>query len=200
MDTTSTLTGTEAEGMTAAYAALSPVEALERGFVLAPGETGILSLAAGWENPAVFEGEQNRQGFLVGLLGLMIPFDEGSELTEMPPLHHLPNTPSWFLGMVNLHGRLLPVFDLLRFLNLERESDTKQMLLVVGHDADAAGFVIDGLPQRLRWTSAMQSDADLAPRRLEAHVRASCLIDGKIWFDINTITLLNAIEESLGQA
>ena len=184
--------------MTAAYAALSPVEALERGFVLAPGETGILSLAAGWENPAVFEGEQNRQGFLVGLLGLMIPFEEGSELTEMPPLHHLPNTPSWFLGMVNLHGRLLPVFDLLRFLNLERESNnSRQMLLVVGHDADAAGFVIDGLPQRLRWTSALQSDADLAPRRLEAHVRASCLIDGKIWFDLETDSLLDALENAI---
>ena len=91
----------------------------------------------------------------------------------------------------------LPVFDLLRFLNLERESDAKQMLLVVGHDADAAGFVIDGLPQRLRWTSALQSDADLAPRRLEAHVRASCLIDGKIWFDLETDSLLDALENAI---
>lgn len=183
--------------MTAAYAALSPVEALERGFVLAPGETGILSLAAGWENPAVFEGEQNRQGFLVGLLGLMIPFDEGSELTEMPPLHHLPNTPSWFLGMVNLHGRLIPVFNLLRFLNLEEETDSKRMLLVLGHDADAAGFIIDGLPQRLRWSDTEQSEADLAPKKLEPHVRATCQIDGKLWFDLDSASLLDALEESL---
>lgn len=195
MDATSTLTTTETAA--AVYAALLPVEALERSFVLAPGETGILSLAAGWQTPTVFEGEQSRQGFLVGLLGLMIPFEAGSELTEMPPLHHLPNTPPWLLGMVNLHGRLIPVFDLLRFLGLEREGGGKPMLLVLGHDADAAGFVIDGLPQRLRWTSAVQSDADLAPRRLEPHVRACCLIDGKIWFDIDTTTLLNAIEESL---
>ena len=129
----------------------------------------------------------------------MIHFKEGSELTEMPPLHHLPNTPRWLLGVVNLHGRLIPVFDLLRYLNLERTLETKQMLLVLGHDADAAGFLIDGLPQRLRWTDNEQSEVDLAPRLFEPHVRASCLIDGKVWFDLKLSSLLDALEADLNR-
>ena len=181
------------------YSALPPVEALERGFELASGETGAMALVADWRQTVVFGEEQSRQGFRIGEVGLMIHFKEGSELTEMPPLHHLPNTPRWLLGVVNLHGRLIPVFDLLRYLNLERTLETKQMLLVLGHDADAAGFLIDGLPQRLRWTDNEQSEVDLAPRLLEPHVRASCLIDGKVWFDLKLSSLLDALEADLNR-
>lgn len=179
------------------YPDLKPVEALEQGFVLAPGETGVMGMSADWRDPVMFEGVQNRQGFSIGEVGLMIHFEEGSELTEIPPLYHIPNSPHWLLGVVNLHGRLIPVFDLLRFLNLELESDRKRMLLVLGHDADAAGFIIDGLPQRLRWSNEEQSEADLAPKKLEPHVRATCLVDGKVWFDLDSASLLDALEETL---
>ena len=184
-------------GQVSMYPDLKPVEALEQGFILAPGEAGIMAMSADWRNPLKFEGEQNLQGFRMGEIGVMIHFDEGSELTEIPALHHLPNAPRWLLGVVNLHGRLIPVFNLLRFLNLEEETDSKRMLLVLGHDADAAGFIIDGLPQRLRWSDTEQSEADLAPKKLEPHVRATCQIDGKLWFDLDSASLLDALEESL---
>ena len=179
------------------YPALTPVEALEQGFTLAPGELGVMALAADWRQTVVYGEEQNRHGINVGEIGLMVRFEEGSELTELPPLFHLPNSPRWLKGVVNLHGRLIPVFDLLRFLNLERALETKQMLLVLGHDADAAGFIIDGLPQRLRWSDEEQTEVDLAPKLLEPHVRASCLIDDKVWFDLNLSSLLDALEASL---
>ncbi|MDO5674999.1 MAG: chemotaxis protein CheW [bacterium] len=182
------------------YPGLKPVEALERGFVLAPGETGIMAMGADWRKPAEFEGIQHRQGFRLGEIGIMIHFDEASELTEIPTLHHLPNTPRWLLGIANLHGRLIPVFDLLSYLGLERAQETKQMLLVLGHDADAAALVIDGLPQRLRWHNEEQSDADLAPKLLEPHVRATCLLDDKFWCDLDSASLLCALEQAMSKS
>ena len=181
-----------------AYPAMAPVAALEREFILAPGETGTMAIRVNNREAAIYEGEQDRQGICVGELGLMINFNDSSELTDIPPIYHLPNTPRWLLGVVNLHGRLIPVFDLLRFLHLDRSADkTTQWLLILGHDADAAGILIDNLPYRLKWTNEKQSDADLAPTLLEAHVRACCMIDDRIWFDLDSTSLLNALEREL---
>lgn len=180
------------------YPALMPVAALEQEFVLARGETGVMALRVNNRKSATYEGEQNRQGIRVGELGLMINFDDSSELTDIPQIYHLPNTPHWLLGVVNLHGRLIPVFDLLRFLHLDSSPDqSTQRLLILGHDADAAGILIDNLPYRLKWTNEKQSDADLAPQLLEPHVRACCMIEEQIWFDLDSDSLLNALERTL---
>ena len=50
----------------------------------------------------------------------MIRFEDGSELTELPDLYRLPNAPGWVRGMANLHGVLIPVFDLAGYLGLDR--------------------------------------------------------------------------------
>ena len=184
----------------AGYPALPPVEALEREFVLAPGETGVMALRVDRREAGEYEGEQNRQGIRIGELGLMIHFDDSSELTDIPQMFHLPNAPHWVLGVVNLHGRLIPVFDLLRFLHVDRSPDSGKRalrLLILGHDANAAAVVIDGLPYRLRWTAEQRVEADLAPKLLEPHVRACCMIDGQLWFDLDCKTMLDALEADL---
>ena len=186
---------------TAGYPAMSPVAALEQGFVLAPGEIGVTAMRVRERERAVYEGEQNRQGVRVGELGLMIHFEDSSELTDIPQIYSLPNTPRWLLGVVNLHGRLIPVFDLLRFLHLDRSPEKVTLrLLILGHDANAAGVLIDNLPYRLRWTSDKQVDADLAPKLLEPHVKACCMIDDQIWFDLDCKSMLDAMEADLHHA
>ena len=75
------------------YPALMPVAALEQEFVLARGETGVMALRVNNRESATYEGEQDRQGIRVGELGLMINFDDSSELTDIPQIYHLPNTP-----------------------------------------------------------------------------------------------------------
>ena len=34
------------------------------------------------------------------------------EIVDHPPLHYLPQAPRHFLGAINVHGQVLPVFDL----------------------------------------------------------------------------------------
>ena len=142
--------------------------------------------------------EQTRQGLRVGDINLMVGYEAGSELTEVPDLFRLPNTPAWFCGVVNLHGRIIPVFDLVDYLGIDHGSTEKQMLLVLGQGAEASGILIDGLPRRLRWMDDEDSiPVDVAPEKLQAHARQACLIDGALWFDLDVPSLLKGLEDGL---
>jgi twitching motility protein PilI len=184
---------------------LTPTEALLRGFELA----AVPAAAPPLENEpggmrgsarASIDGLQARQGFRVGTLNLMIRYADGSELTELPLVHRLPNSPHWLLGMANLHGALVPVFDLARYFGVERPAAAKPMLLVLAHAADAAGVVIDRLPERLRWGSEQLTDSGLVPEALAEVAPRAVLIGDQLWFDLDCTALLAALEQSLGAA
>jgi twitching motility protein PilI len=170
---------------------LAPTLALTRGFTHASSNAA--SVVRSSERA-----QEARQGFRIGELALMVRYEDGSELTEMPPLYRLPNTPEWFTGVANLHGLLVPVFDLGAFAGVPHSRDARRMLLVLSHGADAAGIVIDGLPRRLRWSEEQQADAATAPARLASHVRGAALVDDLLWFDIDRASLLDAFETALG--
>jgi twitching motility protein PilI len=186
---------------------LAPTEALLRGFEFAPAPEPASDAAAhagdaAADRPvrpgAAVEGVQARQGFCIGSLNLMIRYEDGSELTELPQVHRLPNAPGWFAGMANLHGMLIPVFDLARRFGIERAARAKPMLLVLAHGADAAGVIVDGLPQRLRFGADEHADTATVPEVLEAYVQRAALIDHRLWFDLDARALLGALEKSLG--
>jgi len=71
------------------------------------------------------------------------------------------------------------------------------MLLVLGHGAEAAGVMIDGLPLRLNWFARQQTDSDTAPSLLLSHVKAACFIDGQLWFDMDCGSLLESLENAM---
>jgi twitching motility protein PilI len=184
---------------------MTPTAALLRGFDFAlddeidaaPAAPAALAALATAPRAAV-AGLQARQGFCIGSLNLMIPYAEGSELTDLPTVHRLPNAPHWFSGMANLHGMLVPVFDLARQFAIDRPPPPKPMLLVLAHGADAAGVVIDSLPQRLKFTNEHLADDATVPEAIASVVTRAALIDGRLWFDLDCRALLALLEQSLG--
>lgn len=194
---------TPAAGAASGYG-LAPTQALLRGFTFfesgaTPDQNngaGAMRLASHTTSIAM----QTRLGFRVGPFNLMIGYADSSELTEMPDIYRIPNAPAWFLGMANLHGILTPVFDLSRYLEVERDNTSKQMLLVLSHGAEAAGVVIDGTPERLRWSAADLVDIAAAPSRLAPHLRAACTVGEGLYFDLECDALLNALEHALEPA
>ena len=72
--------------------------------------------------------------------------------------------PANLLGLVNLHGRIVPLFDLAALFETEHLPREKRMLLVIGHGNDAAGIVIDGLPRRM----VFLPEAQIVPPALPA--------------------------------
>jgi len=72
-----------------------------------------------------------------------------SELKEIESICAIPNTAAWLVGLINLRGNLVPVFDLYTLMALARENKKKQMLLVLGEGEEAGAIVIDQLPTHI---------------------------------------------------
>jgi twitching motility protein PilI len=147
---------------------------------------------------SVFSRADARHGFRIGDLLLTIRYEDSSELSEIAHIHRLPNSPPWFLGVTNLHGKLTPVFDLAEFMGISHgKQNKKQMLLVLAHGPDATGIIIDGLLERLRLPEDETTNTDAAPERLGSHLRSASMIDGQVWYDLDVRSLLGELEQSL---
>lgn len=144
------------------------------------------------------EAKNQRQGFFVGDVGLMIGFADGEELTEIPSYYRVPNSPNWLLGLTNLHGLVIPIFSLQQYLNLdEPTSKGKQMLLVLQHEEKAVGIVINGLPRRLTYQASQRMEKNTSPSQLSGHVHDVYLLGEQLWFDLDTDSLCAALEQGL---
>lgn len=138
-----------------------------------------------------------RQGFRIGKVNLAVGYEDGSDLTEVPEICSLPRSLEWFTGITNLHGKLVPVFDLASYAGVERKAGAKPMLLVLGHACDAAGMLIDGMPERLRLNAAGRGEATGVPPALEGCIDGAFLVDGQQWWSLQAAALLSDLEERL---
>jgi twitching motility protein PilI len=131
-----------------------------------------------------------RQAFRVGRMRLLAPFATASELTEMPDVYPLPRAPDNLLGLVNLHGRIVPLFDLAALFETEHLPREKRMLLVIGHGDQAAGIVIDGLPRRMVFAPESKIVPPQLPAGAAGAVLATYLAGNDAWFEFDYAQLL----------
>ena len=146
--------------------------------------------------PQAVEDDPNqivRQAFRIGHMRLVAPFAGASELVDMPHVYPLPRMPANLLGLVNLHGRIVPLFDLAALFETEHLPREKRMALVFGHGNDAAAVVIDGLPRRLVFTP----DSRIVPPALPgacAQAVDACYAQGAdAWFEFDYAKLLDQL-------
>jgi len=134
-----------------------------------------------------------RQAFRIGHMRLLAPFATASELVEMPNVYPLPRMPANLLGLVNLHGRIVPLFDLAPVFETTHLPREKRMLLVIGHGVAAAGIVIDGLPRRM----VFQPENEILPPGLSAAAATAVVAtyaNGQdAWFEFNYVQLLDQL-------
>ncbi len=134
-----------------------------------------------------------RQAFRIGHMRLLAPFAAASELVEMPNVYPLPRMPANLLGLVNLHGRIVPLFDLATLFETTHLPREKRMLLVIGHGNAAAGIVIDGLPRRM----VFQPENEIIPPALTAAAATAVVAaysQGQdAWFEFDYAQLLDQL-------
>jgi twitching motility protein PilI len=134
-----------------------------------------------------------RQAFRIGHMRLLAPFAAASELVEMPNVFPLPRMPANLLGLVNLHGRIVPLFDLAPLFQTEHLPREKRMLLVIGHGDAAAGIVIDGLPRRM----VFQPENEIVPPALSSAAATAVVATysqgDDAWFEFNYVQLLDQL-------
>jgi len=149
--------------------------------------------------------ERVRYGFKVGSLSLLVGPQAGSEVGPLAPIAGIPNSPSWLLGMINLRGNLVPVFDLARACGLDasrasaepggEESAAKPMILVFDKGEKAAGVLIDGFPRALTGLRRAGQLTGL-PEPLARHVPAALAAADEVWFEFDHESFFGALLDS----
>ncbi len=152
--------------------------------------------------------KQQRQGFCVADYNFMIRFEDGNQIMQMPEVYPVPNAPSWFLGISNIHGRTIAVFDLKNYFNgntqvtnhnqvVNKKQTTQSMLFIIGHGEDVAGLVIEGIPQRLDIDETDKVLDYSIANELQSYTNEVYSLESKIWYDLNCLNFLDAIETKL---
>lgn len=74
----------------------------------------------------------------------IVPMGQVSELMEVPSATRLPGVQPWVIGLSNVRGRLLPLFDLARFVGGQISSQKKShRVLVLETENLFSGLVVD---------------------------------------------------------
>ncbi len=92
--------------------------------------------------------EPQWRGIGFSLLGyrFMVAMDEVVELLDVPAYTAIPGTHSWVLGVANVRGRLLPIFDLAQFFCGQAQGAKHlRRVLVVEHNKLYAGLIVDAI-------------------------------------------------------
>jgi chemotaxis signal transduction protein len=88
------------------------------------------------------------------------------------------------MGVMNLRGNLLPVFNLHQLLDVGERGRNKQTVLVLDQGSDMVGVAIDGLPESVTPNRTLRSLPPLH-EALQEHVSAAYTTDDTIWLDFD---------------
>ncbi len=90
-------------------------------------------------------------GFMVGDEEFAVPILGIEEIIKPIEYTRVPKTPPYVLGVFNLRGSVLPLIDLRMKFGLSRSKENEDTrYMVIKHNEEVAGFVIDRLTQATR--------------------------------------------------
>lgn len=125
-----------------------------------------------------------RLGFKLGGLGFLLDEHAISELADFENVCAIPNTAAWVLGLINLRGNLVPVFDIVKVLDLTLPEEKKRMLLILGQGEETVGFLIDDLPAHQFLSSEDKLNSLPAlPESLRTYLSGAYEKENFLWFD-----------------
>ena len=91
-----------------------------------------------------------RYGYRIGDIGLLVGERVGCELIALPVIARVPTTPSWLLGVANLRGGLVPIFDLQALFEISATRRRENRFgLIFDRGEHAVGILIPEHPTAL---------------------------------------------------
>lgn len=88
-----------------------------------------------------------RYGYCIGGYGFLVDESVPGEVVIAPEIFPVPKAPEWLLGLTNVRGNIVPVFDLWKFVRTHKPERETCTVLVLEQGETAVGLVIDGLPK-----------------------------------------------------
>ena len=112
-------------------------------------------------------------GFVVGDEEYCIPILNIQEIIKPIESTRVPQTPDYVLGVFNLRGAVIPLIDLrIKFGLGQTKFEDETRFIVMKHEDEVAGFVIDRLTEAIRLP---KKDIDPAP---DTAMQENSLIEG----------------------
>jgi len=149
--------------------------------------------------PAADDQPRNiRYGVVVAGIHLLSAPGTLNELIASAEIHPLPRVPQWILGLINLRGHLVPVFDLASLIDPAPGTSAHRRLLVIDKGERAAAITLDGFPLALDFDRASPQPRAAMPEALSTHTRAAYLIDDTEWLEIDFEGLFQSLGAQLG--
>ena len=135
-------------------------------------------------------------GFELEGIGLLLDGKVRSEVVEGVSPTPVPLMPSYLVGLYNMRGNLVPIYDLLKGLGInstQQKSDSNRILLL-DENEDMVGMVIKDLLISLRFDELDQvEDMPSVHDRLNEHIKFCYKKDGKFWYGFDHITLFESL-------
>ncbi|MCK5523584.1 MAG: chemotaxis protein CheW [Thiomargarita sp.] len=139
-----------------------------------------------------------RLGFRIGNIGLLIGEQATCELSEVLQICTIPFTAAWLLGLINLRGNLVPVFDLYQLLQLETGKGIKKMLLILGREKTAGAIVIEELPIHLTFTENDKlTHLPPLPAIIKPYASSGYEKESTVWFNFDHLGFFETLTTKL---
>lgn len=121
-------------------------------------------------------------GFRVGDVYAVAPLDEVEEMSPIPAMTRVPGGQDWVLGLANVRGNLVPVFDLPGFLAGENLIPDKQTrLLIFRQQGIHAGILVNQSIGLRHFDLATRVSHVQAEEMLTPFVSAGFTHEGRVW-------------------
>jgi purine-binding chemotaxis protein CheW len=122
----------------------------------------------------------NRKNELIQLVSFNLDSEEYGvevlkvrEIIRMIPITHMPNTPPYVEGIINLRGKVIPIISMRkRFGLMEAENNTHTRIMVMDMDGELTGFVVDAVSEVIRVSA---SEIQPAPPVVSGNMEQECI-------------------------
>lgn len=135
----------------------------------------------------------SRLGVTVGSKKVLINLNEVIEVLPMPPIHHVPLTQPWFLGVANVRGKLYNITDLAQLMggSPTPKSAANRIVLVNSDETTQAAIVVSSLIG-LRSVEVMQKKSITKRKKITFFSKNSYEdVDKNEWFELDVDTLVH---------
>ncbi len=80
-----------------------------------------------------------------------VGIDAVHEIVKVPDITEVPDAPAFLQGVINLRGKIVPVVDLRKRMNLEGKEKTKSSrVLITENDGRLIGLLVDAVSEVLK--------------------------------------------------
>ncbi len=154
-----------------------------------------------------------RFGFKTGGYNFLIPQDMHSEVLARPAIFPLFNSPTLFIGLTNVRGSFLPVYNLASILTLKTADPappsangtlknrktvcSTDYTIILGENEEAVGIAVDEIPLSLSMNHAEPLvEVPGFPPPMAGSIQGGYKIKGDCWLHFNYKTLFHQLIES----